>query len=175
MNKKTKVILITLGLVVLMAVPAFASQGALGNRKFSWGSGRQSNIEIIAKKAGVSVDEILKKKESVSNCKELLDEYGLTLEEIKEARLEQQFKIVDERVAAGDITKEEGETIKEEIKSHRFLQDCNGPHHGKREGMKLNMSLKRGEGACEDRQGAGGHRKGNGGQGVHKRAQACRE
>lgn len=175
MNKKTKVILITLTLVILMAIPVFANQGISGNYKFPWRTGRQTNIEIIAEKTGIPVDKLVAEKKSGSNCKDLLAEYDLDLEEIKEARLKQQFKIVDEKVAAGDITKEEGEAIKEEIKSHRFSQDGEGPYHGKRDGMKLNMSLKRGEGACEDRQGVGGHRKGNGGQGVHKRAQECRE
>lgn len=147
MNKKTKILLIALGLVVLMAVPAFASQGVLGNHKFSWGTGRQSNIEIIAEKTGVPVEKLLERRELGSNCKDFLDDHGLSLEDVKKARLEQQFKKVDERIEAGDITEEEGKTIKEKIQSYRFLQDCNGPHHGEREGMKLN--LKRMKNDCE--------------------------
>ncbi|MFW5649430.1 MAG: hypothetical protein ACOCG5_10100 [Candidatus Alkaliphilus sp. MAG34] len=155
MNKKTKVLLIALGLVVLMAVPAFASQSTLENYRFLWGAGRQSNLETIADKAGVPVEELIEKRKSVSSCKDLLDEYGLDAEEIREARLEQQFKKVDEKVKEGNITEEEGKTIKEKMQSHKFLQDCNGPHHGKREGMKLN--LKHGEGACGHKHGVGRH------------------
>ncbi|MDI9475753.1 MAG: hypothetical protein ACOX0L_02570 [Natronincolaceae bacterium] len=174
MNKKTKVLLIALGLVVLMAVPAFASQGTLGNHRFSWGAGRQSNIEIIAEKTGIPVEKLLKERESGSNCKELLERYGLNTEkireEVREARLDQRLQVVNEKVKAGDITKEEGDTIKKRIQSHRFLQDCNGPHHGEREGMKLN--LKRGEGACEYRQGAGGqHKHGAGRQRIYEKGQ----
>ena len=144
MNKKMKLSLATIGLVALMAVPIFANQGVStsGNNKFSWKTGRQTNIEIMADKIGIPVEELLEKKESGLNCQELLKEYDLSFEEIKEARLEQQFKMVDEKVAAGDITKEEGETIKERIQEKRFLQDGQGPHHGKREGMKLNMNSK---------------------------------
>lgn len=163
MNKKTKVLLIALGLVVLMAVPAFANQDALRNHKFLWGAGRQSNIEIIAEKTGIPVEKLLEERESGSNCKELLERHGLNTEkireEVREARLDQQFKKVEEKVREGQITKEEGQIIKDRMQSHRFLQDCDGdgPHHGEREGMKLN--LQRGEGACEYRQGAGGQHK----------------
>lgn len=162
MNKRTKVLLITLGLVVLMVVPAFASQGALGSHKFSWGAGRQSNIEIIAEKAKVSVEELLKERESVSNCRDLLDKYNLNPEEIKKERLEQQFKAVDEKIASGDITAEEGETIKEKIQSYRFLQDGKGPHHEEREGMKLNLNRMRND--CEQAGNNLGQKKNNHGR-----------
>jgi len=58
------------------------------------------------------------------------------------ARLAEQFKLVDERVAAGTITEEEGEIIKEKIASYRFLLDGKGPHNGQREGMNLNIEGK---------------------------------
>ena len=131
MNKKTKVLLITLSLIILMAIPVFANQGLTGNYKFPWRTGRQTNIEIIAKKTGESVEDLLRERESVSGCKDLLEKYNLNCEDIKEAKLEQQFKIIDEKVAAGDITEEEGKAIKERADQRKFLQDCNGPHHGK--------------------------------------------
>ena len=148
MNKRMKLLLVTLSLVVIMAVPVFANQGVLRNHRFLRGTGRQTNIEIIADKAGIPVEELLSKKESGLCCKDFLDEYGLSAEEIRKERLEKKFEAVDEKVTSGDITEEEGKIIKEKIQSHKFLQDCNGPHHGKRECVKLNKNLKRMKGNC---------------------------
>jgi len=139
MKKKIMLSVATLSLAALMAVPAFASEDIGQNYKFSLRGNKQTIIETIAEKAGVPVEEVLEKKEAGASCEDLLDTYGLSFEEIKEARLAQQFKIVDEKVAAGTLTEEEGNAIKERIQSHKFLQDANGPHKGQREGMKLNM------------------------------------
>jgi len=139
MKKKIMLSVATLSLAGLMAVPAFASEDIGQNFKFSWRTDRQTTIETIAEKVGVPAEELLEKKEAGESCEDLLDTYGLNFEEIKEARLAEQFKIVDEKVAAGIMTEEEGKAIKEKIESYRFLQDGKGPHRGQREGMQLNM------------------------------------
>lgn len=135
-----KLSLATLSLVVLMAVPAFASEGAVINYKLPWRADRQSNMETIADKVGVPVEELLAKKQAGAGCEEFMEEYDLSYEELRESRLEEQYKLVDERVAAGNISEEEGQVIKERIESYRFLQDGKGPHQGNREGMKLNIN-----------------------------------
>lgn len=123
MNKKTKSLPVILGLIVLMAVPVFANQDALRNHRSSWGTGRQRNIEIIAEKVGVSVEELLEKRETGSCCRDLLEEYGLSVKEIRQARPEQNCNGL-----------------------HHCKRENHGKKesHGKRKSIRLNMNLRGG-------------------------------
>lgn len=139
MKKKIMVSITTLSLAGLMAMPVFANEALEQSGRFLWKNDKQTVIETVAEKTGISVEDLLEDKQAGNTCKDILNEHGLSFDEVKSLRLEEAFKVVDEKVSEDIITEEEAYIIKEKIESYRFLQDGEGPHAGERQGMKLNL------------------------------------
>ncbi|MFL0246296.1 hypothetical protein [Candidatus Clostridium stratigraminis] len=96
---------------------------------------------ILKNKLGLSDTDITSAINSGKTPYELAAEKGMTQDQVKAALLEDKSKAIDEAVAKGTITKEEGENIKGNLKTN--IQNCIGNFgqgQGQRRGQGLGMT-----------------------------------
>lgn len=99
------------------------------------GLGRVTNLRgndilrSLLNSKGVSEEEISSALNSGKTLHELLNEKGVTDEEIKEYMVSEKTKAIDEAVANGKITEEEGNQLKENINENSL--NCTTPGEGK--------------------------------------------
>lgn len=99
------------------------------------GLGRVTNLRgndiltNLLNSKGVSEEEISSALSSGKTLHDLLNEKGVTDEEIKEYMVNEKTKAIDEAVANGKITEEEGNQLKENIKENSL--NCTTPGQGR--------------------------------------------
>lgn len=82
-------------------------------------------VEAVLKdKLGMIDEEITAGFNSGKTMYDLAKEKGMTEDELKTALLEERIKAIDKAVADGNITKEEGDSIKENLKNN--MDNCTG-------------------------------------------------
>jgi hypothetical protein len=91
---------------------------------------------ILNSKLGLSDTEIRDAIDSGKTPYDLAEEKGITQDELKDSLLEEKSKSIDDAVAKGTITKEEGENLKAKLNSN--MQNCTGDF-GKRQGQGRGM------------------------------------
>lgn len=79
---------------------------------------------VLKDKAGLTETEITDGLKSGRTVYDLAKAKGITEEQFKAALLEERYKAVDEAVTKGTITKEEGATLKENLKTNQ--ESCTG-------------------------------------------------
>lgn len=103
------------------------------------GLGRVTNLRgndiltNLLNSKGVSDEEISSALNSDKTLYELLNEKGVTDEEIKEYMVNEKIKAIDEAVASGKVTEEDGNELKENIKENSA--NCTTPGEGNK-GMR---------------------------------------
>ncbi len=100
--------------------------------RFDRMSGR---LEDLAGELGLSLDEIREQLRDGVTLDEIAEDLGIDLDEVFSNLRETALAEVDERVAAGDLTQEEGDALKERIESFDPSDRPFGPrgfrpHHG---------------------------------------------
>ncbi|MCM8711678.1 hypothetical protein M2651_11690 [Clostridium sp. SYSU_GA19001] len=134
MKKKSVISALVLTMAIGMGATAYAasadttSAGTTGQRL---GLGRITSMRgyeyitnILKSKLGLSDAEITNSTNSGKTLYNLAIEKGMTQEQLKTALLEERTKAIDEVVVKGTITKEEGEKLKENLKTN--MQNCTG-------------------------------------------------
>ncbi|ABR49345.1 hypothetical protein Amet_3207 [Alkaliphilus metalliredigens QYMF] len=177
MKKKLVISIAALSLVGAIAAPAFANEVPQENQQLRFRTNREVNIEAVAEKLGMSVEEfqaqkgarfggrfkemqggrfeerlegisekldipledLLAQKEAGVHVREMLEERGVDLEDVRKVGLEERMKAIQAKVESGEITEEQMEMIKEKMESSRLLLDGKGPHRGNERRMKLNF------------------------------------
>ncbi|MBV7275899.1 hypothetical protein I6U48_23680 [Clostridium sp. PL3] len=137
MKNKNLIIALTMAIAVGIGATAYASTGATngtnGNRSSyeRTGLGRTTGMRgydyvesILKNKLGMTDKEITDGLNSGKTMYDLAKEKGMTVDQFKTALLEERNKAVDQAVADGKITKEEGDSIKATLKSN--LENCTG-------------------------------------------------
>lgn len=81
-------------------------------------------VNILKSKLGLSDTDITKAVNSGETLYNLALEKGLTQDELKASLLEERTKAVEAAVSNGTITKEEGETLKANLKTN--IENCTG-------------------------------------------------
>lgn len=143
MKKKSIIITLAITMMVGIGVTAYAAttpdstprnSGAMASCAGDRSSrvGRLSGHDILTnllKSKGVAEEEINSALDSGKSLYTLLTDKGVTAEEIKEYMLTEKTKSIDEAVANGTLTKEEGEEAKTRIKENS--ENCETPGEGK--------------------------------------------
>lgn len=145
---KIKNIILALSIVSVVGVGSNAyaattgsqSENNLTNQSCSGaGLGRITNLrgnDILTNlldSKGVSQEEISSALSSGKTLHDLLNEKGVTDEEIKEYMVNEKTKSIDEAIANGKITNEQGEELKEKINGNSL--NCTTPGEGNRNMM----------------------------------------
>lgn len=86
-------------------------------------------LRSLLNSKGVSEEEISSALNSGKTLHDILNEKGVTDEEIKEYMVNEKTKAIDEAVANGQITEEEGNQLKENINENSL--NCTTPGEGK--------------------------------------------
>lgn len=107
----------------------------IANRTYSgMGYGRVTNVRgydimtELLKSKGVTDEEINTARDSGKTLYTLLNEKGVTDQEIKDYMLNARLKAIDEAVASGKLTQEQGDDLKERIKENSA--NCTTPGQG---------------------------------------------
>ncbi|PRR79502.1 hypothetical protein [Clostridium vincentii] len=148
MKRKNIIITLAITMMVSTGITAYASpildatqsnsattaQNCLGT---GTGTSRVSNLhgsEILTnllKSKGVTDEEINSALDSDKSLYTLLTEKGVSTEEINEYLLTERIKIIDEAVANGTITKEQGEKTKTKVREKSENGKTPGEGHAK--------------------------------------------
>ncbi|AWI05971.1 hypothetical protein [Clostridium drakei] len=137
MKKKNLIIALTMALAVGIGATAYASAASTGvtngnnTNHQGVGIGRVTGISghdyvqsILKDKLGITDKEITDALNSGKTMYDLAKDKGMTEEQFKAALLEERNKAIDKAVADGKITKEEGASMKEKLKSN--MESCTG-------------------------------------------------
>lgn len=96
----------------------------VGFRRITGLRGYDYVVSVLKDKLKLTDKEINDAINSGKTPYNLAIEKGLTADEFKNAMLDQKIKAIDDAVSKGSITKEEGERIKNTIKTN--IQNCDG-------------------------------------------------
>jgi hypothetical protein len=100
---------------------------------------------ILKGELGLSDTDITNAVNSGKTPYDLAEEKGMTQDELKDSLLEEKSKSIDDAVAKGTITKEEGENLKANLNTN--MQNCTG-NFGQRQGQGRGMMGNGQGGAC---------------------------
>ncbi|RMC98707.1 hypothetical protein D9O40_12830 [Clostridium autoethanogenum] len=79
---------------------------------------------VLKDKLGMTDKEITDGLNSGKTMYDLAKDKGMTIDEFRTALIEEKSKSIDEAVSKGTITKEQGDSLKENIKNN--INSCNG-------------------------------------------------
>lgn len=132
MKKKNLISIFAATLVVGLGVTAYAAVPSNTNCQGGGnGLGRIAGfrgydiITNVLKEKGVTETEITNALNSGKNLNSLAEEKGITADELKKSLLEEKTKAIDNAVANGTLTKEQGETSKARITEN--ISNCTIP------------------------------------------------
>lgn len=151
MKKKTIILSLTMALMIGIGTTTYAatstSQTETKSRKktsFGMGMGKIGHskghniLTSLLKEKGITDDEINSALESGKSLYDLAIEKGLTDNEIKEYILNEKIEKIDEAVASGKITAEQGQETKTKIQEKSANWDFTNQGNGKTKGfMKM--------------------------------------
>ncbi|KAJ52937.1 hypothetical protein BD780_000308 [Clostridium tetanomorphum] len=140
MKKKNIIAALALTLSIGMGATAYAAATApansniankinatctrLGLGRITGMRGYDSATSILKDKLKLTDEDITKAREAGKTLKDLALEKGMTEDEFNQAMIDSKSKAIDEAVKNSTITKEEGDTIKENLKSN--INNCTG-------------------------------------------------
>ncbi len=134
MKKRNIIAALVLTLTIGMGATAYASSTESGNSqnvtqrlglgKITSMRGYEYITNILKNKLGLNDNDITNALNSGKTPYELASENGMTQEDLKASLTEEKVKAIDAAVAKGTITKEEGETIKANLKAN--MENCTG-------------------------------------------------
>ncbi|WP_315116978.1 hypothetical protein [uncultured Clostridium sp.] len=101
---------------------------------------------MLKNKLNMSDKEIEDALNSGKHMWEIAEEKGMSNEEFRNAMLEERTKAIDGAVSSGEITKEEGERFKEDLKNN--IENCIGVGSGSGNGFSGMMRRGRGGRGC---------------------------
>lgn len=148
MKKKNIIITLVITMMVATGITAYAATtpdstprnngtmencAGTGTSRVAHLHGRDILINLLKSK-GVTDEEINSALDSGKSLHTLLTDKGVTAEEIKEYMLTERTKSIDEAVANGTMTKDQGEEAKTKIKEHSANCETPGQGHEKRNG-----------------------------------------
>lgn len=133
MKKTSSLIAIAIALVIGLGVTVYAASSPsaschMGN---NIGLGRISGFrgyDIITnalKSKGVTDSEISNALNSGKTLNSLAEEKGITSDQLKQSILKEKFKLIDDAVSKGTLTKEQGDASKARIKEN--IDNCTTP------------------------------------------------
>lgn len=134
MKKKSLITTFAITLVLGLGVTAYAASTSPSNayhQGTGYGLGRIAGfkgydiITNILKSKGVTDAEITNAINSGKTLNSLAEEKGLTADQLKKSILDEKSKIIDDAVAKGTLTKEQGDASKERISKN--IESCNTP------------------------------------------------
>jgi len=148
MKKKSIIITLAITMMVGIGITAYAATTPDSTQRnngtmescLSTGASRVSHLrghEILTnllKSKGVTDEEINSALDTDKSLYTLLTEKGVTAEEIKEYMLTERTKSIDEAVANGTLTKDQGEAEKTRIKENSANCETPGQGHEKKNG-----------------------------------------
>jgi hypothetical protein len=152
MRMKKRTIISALALTMAIGMGATAYAASSDNTKASMpgqrlGLGRITSMRgydyitnILKNKLGLSDVDITNAANSGKTPYDLATEKGMTEEQVKASLLEERAKAIDAAVAKGTITKEEGETLKANLKIN--IENCTG-NFGQRQGLGQGRGMMR--------------------------------
>lgn len=137
MKKKNLIIALTMAISVGLGATAYASTGSTNVTNGTNGIHQRDGLgrvtgtrgydyveSILKSKLGMTDKEITDGLNSGKTMYDLAKEKGMTEDQFKAELLEERNKAVDRAVKDGEITKEEGDSIKATLKNN--LQNCTG-------------------------------------------------
>jgi ribosomal protein S20 len=134
MKKKTIITALALTMAIGMGATAYAASTgstAAGTPGQRLGLGRITSMRgydyisnILKSKLGLSDSDITNAINSGKTPYDLAAEKGITQDQLKSSLLEERSKAIDEAVAKGTITKEEGENLKANLNTN--MKNCTG-------------------------------------------------
>ena len=134
MKKRNIIAALVLTLTIGMGATAYASSTdnvssqsltqRLGLGKITSMRGYDYITNILKNKLGLKDTDITNALNSGKTPYDLASEKGMTQEELKASLTEEKVKAIDAAVAKGTITKEDGETIKANLKAN--MENCTG-------------------------------------------------
>jgi polyhydroxyalkanoate synthesis regulator phasin len=120
----------------------FAPKQRMGLGKITTMRGYQY-VSNVLKSLGLSDTDITNARNSGKTLYDLAAEKGITQEEFKAALLNEKTKAIDAAVENGTITKEEGETLKANLRTN--MDNCTG-NFGQGRGFNQGQGRGRGQG-----------------------------
>lgn len=134
MKKRNIIAALVITLTIGMGATAYASSTESGSSQTitqRLGLGRITSMRgyeyitnILKNKLGLNDTDITNALNSGKTPYDLAAEKGMTQEDLKASLTEEKIKAIDAAVAEGTITKEEGESIKENLKAN--MEYCTG-------------------------------------------------
>lgn len=132
MKKRKIITVLTLTMVIGLGATAYAASNSpasvpvqrLGLGRITSMRGYDYISNILKNKLGLSDTDISNGINSGKTLYDLAAEKGMTDEELKAALLDERTKTIDTAVSKGTITKDEGETLKENLKTN--MSNCTG-------------------------------------------------
>lgn len=139
MKKRKIITALTLTMAIGIGATAYAASTnttsapvqRLGLGRITSMRGYDYITNILKSKLGLSDTDISNGLNSGKTLYDLAAEKGMTDEELKTALLDERTKAIDAAVSQGTITKEEGETLKENLSNN--IANCTG-NFGQRRG-----------------------------------------
>ncbi|WP_138204615.1 hypothetical protein [Haloimpatiens lingqiaonensis] len=129
------------------------NEKGLGLRRITGKKGYDFMASVIKDKLKVSDEEINKALAEGKTLKDFAKEKGLSEEDLKKALVDSKSKAIDESVAKGTLTKEEGEKIKTRIKENS--KNCTLDNRNGRKDPSKRQGGKQGKGRMGQGQGQG--------------------
>jgi uncharacterized protein YidB (DUF937 family) len=131
MKKRTLIVGLVLVLTVGIGATAYAATGSgrtasqrLGLGRIISMSGYDTMISVLKNKLGLTDADINYARNSGKTLYELAEEKGLTADQLKSALYEERAEAIDDAVSNGTITKEQGDTLKANMKLN--IDNCTG-------------------------------------------------
>lgn len=131
MKKRNLIIGIVLALTIGISTTVYAAAGSgqsasqrLGLGRIISMRGRDAMISLLKNKLGLTDADINSARNLGKTLYELAEEKGLTADQLKSALYEERAKAIDDAVSKGTITKEQGDTLKANLKSN--IGNCAG-------------------------------------------------
>ena len=131
MKKRNLIIGIVLALTIGISATAYAAAGSSQNASQRLGLGKiismrglDTMISVLKNKLGLTDADINSARNLGKTLYELAEEKGLTADQLKSALYEERAKAIDNAVSKGTITKEQGDTLKANLKSN--IDNCAG-------------------------------------------------
>jgi ribosomal protein S20 len=131
MRKRNIVIGLALTLAIGLGVTAYAGTaggqtvpGRLGLGRIIPMKGYDTVVSVLKDKLDLTDEDITAAKDSGKTLYDIAEEKGVSAGQVKDALYEERAKAIDAAVEKGTITKEQGETLKANLKTN--MENCPG-------------------------------------------------
>lgn len=150
MKKRNFVIGLVVALAIGIGTTAYAAVNGNPNpnpNSVGLGFGRITSVRgyevvesVLKDKLGLTDTDIVNAKNSRKSLYDIAKEKGMTEDQFKASIYDEKAKKIDESVKSNKITKEQGDTLKSNIKSR--MENCDG-NFGKMQGQRRGRGMAR--------------------------------